>query len=129
MKLYPVVLGIAFTILILAAFVVDQGGQIEAQQRAQTIAQGAARAGTNAASGNAINGDAFDLAAPTAVAAAESYIAAAGGDYTGSATVTGQEITVTVHTTYLTRLAYWVGISELDATGTGSARLIDGDTP
>ncbi|MFT4284326.1 MAG: hypothetical protein QM598_05770 [Protaetiibacter sp.] len=129
MKFYPLILGIAFAIITIAAFVIDQGGHIEAQQRAQTIAQGAARAGTNAASGNAVNGDAFDLAAPTAAAAAESYIAAAGPDYTGSATVDGQVITVTVHTTYKTRLAYWVGISELDAVGIGSARLIDGDTP
>jgi hypothetical protein len=125
MKLYPLILGMAFGIIIIAAFVIDQGGQITAQQQAQTIAQGAARAGTNAASGNAINGDAFQLAGDTAIAAAQAYVAAAGDAYTSSARLEGQQIIVNVDTIYQTKLAYWVGVTQLPASGTASAQLID----
>lgn len=125
MKQFPLILGMAFALIIIAAFVIDQGGEINTQQQAQTVAQGAARAGTNAASGNAIAGDAFDLAGATAVTAAQNYIAAAGPQYTGTVQLEGQEIVVTVRTTYQTKLAYWVGVSQLPASGTAAARLID----
>lgn len=130
MKYIPYVLILAFCMLVLTAFVVDQGGLIEARQEAQSIAQGAARAGTNAAGGTAIDGDAFELAGPTAIQAAQNYLDAASDDFTGTATLVdgpdGQQIIVTARKTYNTRMAYWVGISQLEASGTAAARLIDG---
>lgn len=126
MKYIPYILICAFALIIFTGFVVDESGQIGARQEALTIAQGAARAGTNAAGGTAVNGDAFELAGDTAIQAAQNYIHAAGGDFTGTVRIQGQQILVTVHTIYHTRLAYWVGISQLDASGTAAARLIDG---
>jgi len=126
MKYIPYILISAFALIIFTGFVVDESGQIGARQEALTIAQGAARAGTNAAGGTAINGDAFDLSGDTAIQAAQNYIQNAGEDFTGTATIQGQQIVVTVHTIYRTRMAYWVGISELDASGKAAARLIDG---
>lgn len=127
MKYIPYTLLVAIALIVFTGFVVDQGGQIEARQEAITIAQGAARAGTNAITGNAINGDAFDLAGPTAVAAARTYIAEAGPDTTGSAQLRAGALVVTVHRTYRTKLSGWIGINTLDAVGTAAARLIDGN--
>ena len=126
MKYIPYTLIVAIALIVFTGFIVDQGGQIEARQEAITIAQGAARAGTDAINGNAVNGDAFQLAAPTAIAAARSYIAAAGPDTTGTVQLRDRTVVVTVHRTYRTRLSGWIGITEIDAEGTAGARLIDG---
>ena len=127
MKYIPYTLIVAIALIIFTGFVVDQGGQIEARQEAVTIAQGAARAGTNAINGNAVNGDAFQLAGSTAIAAAQNYIAAAGADTTGAVQLRAGVIVVTVHRTYRTRLSGWLGITQIDAVGTAAARLIDGN--
>lgn len=125
MKYIPYLTIVAIALIALTGFLVDQGGALEARQEAITIAQGAARAGTDAASGNAVNGDAFQLAGPTAIAAADSYIATAGPDTTGTAQIRDGLVTVTVHRTYQPTLTAWLGIGSLDMTGTAAARLID----
>jgi len=126
LKYAPFMLICAIAVLIFTGLVVDEGGQIGARQVALTIAQGAARAGTNAAGGDAVNGDAFDLSGETAIEAANQYIAAAGNGTTGSATIVGGKIIVTVHTVYKTQLSFLVGIDKLPATGIAAAQLIDG---
>lgn len=125
MKYIPYLTIVALALIALTGFLVDQGGALEARQEAITIAQGAARAGTNAASGNAINGDAFQLAGPAAIAAATGYIAAAGPDTTGTAEIRDGLVIVTVHRAYQPRLTTWLGTGTLDMTGTAAARLID----
>lgn len=125
MKYIPYVSVIAIALIALTGFLVDQGGALEARQEAITIAQGAARAGTDAANGNAINGDAFQLAGPAALTAANGYIDAAGPDTTGTTQLRDGRVIVTVHRTYRTIFSAWLGVSSIDVDGTAAARLID----
>jgi hypothetical protein len=126
MKYIPYVLIVAIALIVFTGFVVDEGGQIQTRQQALAIAQGAARSGTNAAGAEAIDGDAFQLSGQTAVDAADRYIQAAGGEVSGSATLSGGKIVVTVHAVYRTRLSFLVGIDHVTVTGAAAARLIDG---
>ena len=125
MKYVPYVTLVAFALIALTGFLVDQGGALEARQEAITIAQGAARAGTNAANGNAIEGDAFQLAGPTALDAARDYIAAAGGDTAGSADIREGQVVVIVQRIYRTTFTAWLGVPDIEVSGTAAARLID----
>lgn len=131
MKYVPYILIVAIALMIFTGFLVDEGGHLEARQTASTIAQDAARTGVDAVTGTAINGDAFQLSAPVAIAAADRYIAAAnsgpGTGISGEARVDGDRLVVTVHTIYRTRFADWVGIDHLDAAGIAAAQLIDGN--
>lgn len=124
MKFVPWFLTFWVAILILAGVTVDAGGRVMTAQEAISIAQSAARSGTNAASGQAMNGDAFDLNESMAVTAAQSYLQQAGID--GTVRVEGRTVIVTVTTTYKTRLISMIGITELPVTATASAELISG---
>lgn len=124
MKFIPWFLTFWVAILILAGVTIDAGGRVQTMQEAISIAQSAARSGTNAATGQAMNGDAFDLNTAMAITAAQSYLDEAGVD--GTVTVTGGTVTVTVNTTYQTRLINMIGITELPVTATASAELISG---
>ena len=125
MKYIPFTAIVMIAIVIFAGFVVDGGGQVQARQQSITTAQAAARSGTNAAGGNAIDGDAFSLSPGAAINAAQGYIAAAGPDVTGSAAIDGQRIIVNVTTTYPTKLLSIIGITQLTGSATASARLVD----
>lgn len=124
MKFVPWFLFFWVAILILAGVTLDGGGRVQTMQEALSIAQSAARSGTNAATGQAMNGDAFDLNPSTAITAAESYLDQAGVD--GTVTIDGGTVTVTVTTTYRTRLINMIGITELPVTATASAELFSG---
>jgi len=56
-----------------------------------------------------------------AIAAADAYLAAAGG--TNQVSVTGDQVTVTVNLVQHMQLLSMVGINQLTVTGTGVARL------
>ena len=122
MRFTPYFVFAFFAMLIIAGFVVDAGGKTQTTQQALTVAQSAARAGTNAATGGSVNGDAFDLSGQMAATAAQNYLAAAG--FTGTATVVGPTITVTVDTTYQPRILGIIGLPDVPVTATGSAQLI-----
>lgn len=124
MKFVPWFLTFWVAILILAGVTLDGGGRVQTMQEALSIAQSAARSGTNAATGQSMNGDAFDLNPGMAIAAAESYLSQAGVD--GTVTIDGDTVTVTVTTTYETRLINMIGITELPVTATASAELVSG---
>lgn len=121
MKYVPMWLGFFVALIFIAGIVVDGQGKTQTFQQALTVAQSAARAGTNAATGTSVNGDAFDLSIPAAVAAAENYITAAGA--TGTVTVNGNEVFVTVDMAYTPRILWMIG--PLPVQATGSAALID----
>lgn len=116
----------AVGLLILLGFctglVVDGGGQVQTLQQAMTIAQSAARAGTNAATGSSVNGDAFDLSSQMAATAAQNYLASA--DVAGTVAVAGDTVTVTVEMTYTPRILGSYGLPPIPVEATGSARLI-----
>lgn len=121
MKFVPMWLGFLVALIFIAGIVVDGQGKTQTFQQALTVAQSAARAGTNAATGTSVNGDAFDLSIPAAVSAAENYITAAGA--TGTVTVNGNEVFVTVDMAYTPRILWMIG--PLPVQATGSAALID----
>lgn len=120
MKFAPLFVISFLTMVLIMGFVVDGGGKTQTLQQATTIAQSAARAGTNAATGSSISGDAFDLSPRMAAAAARSYLATAG--VTGTVRVNGDVVTVTVEMKYSPRILEMVG--DLTVHATGSARLI-----
>jgi hypothetical protein len=115
-----------FVVVLFAAFVMfgglvlDGGGALADKTSAMGIAQEAARAGAQQ----------LDLAAfrrsgtvrllhDPAVAAARSYLARAGA--TGTVTVEGNTVTVTVTVVHRTQLLGVVGLDALTVSGTGSA--------
>ncbi|WP_282837317.1 hypothetical protein [Microbacterium flavum] len=121
MKFVPMWLGFFVALIFIAGIVVDGQGKTQTFQQALTVAQSAARAGTNAATGTSVNGDAFDLSIPAAVSAAENYITAAGA--TGAVTVNDNEVFVTVDMAYTPRILWMIG--PLPVQAIGSAALID----
>jgi hypothetical protein len=125
MKFVPMWLGFFIALIITAGIVVDGGGKTQTFQEALSIAQSAARSGTNAATGTSVNGDAFDLSGPAAVAAARNYIAASGA--TGTARVVGNKVVVTVDMSYRPRILGAFGFGPLPVEATGSAALIQGN--
>ncbi|CAM5534436.1 hypothetical protein [Leifsonia shinshuensis] len=123
MKFFPMMIILAVALMAVAGVVVDGDGKTQAVQQSLTVAQGAARAGTNAATGYAVDGDAFTLSTGMAVTAANNYIRAAGAQ--GSAQVVNNQVVVTVETTYRTKFLSLIGIGQLTASANAAARLVD----
>ena len=118
-------LALATLVMMLAVgLAVDLGGQVHAQPRAHDLAAQAARAGgEQLQAAPAIQGTGATIDPTAAIAAANSYLSAAG--VTGTVTVTGPDtITVTVRTTYTPTFLTAVGINHLAVTGTATAHLI-----
>jgi hypothetical protein len=122
-KYIPLVLILAIAMVIIAGVVVDGDGKTQSLQQALTIAQGAARAGTNAATGNAVNGDVFNLSSVAAVNAAENYIHVAAA--TGTVRVAGDRVIVTVDLTYTPKILGDFGFGPMAVRATAAAELID----
>ena len=120
MKFVPWFAALTLVFVLLMGLVVDGAGKTQTLQQALTISQSAARAGTNAATGNSVSGDAFNLSPQMAATAAQNYLASAG--VAGTATVAGDTVTVTVEMTYRPRILGALGNMTVHATS--SARLI-----
>lgn len=110
------------TLIVVIGLVVDGAGKIQANERADQVAASAARAATNAISGDTVMIGSLSLNATKAQQTAQDYIAAAG--MTGTVTVAGQVVSVEVKTTYTTRFISLIGIGTLPGTGEASAQLI-----
>jgi hypothetical protein len=123
MKFIPMMLILCIAMMVVAGAVVDGDGKTQTLQQALTIAQGAARAGTNAATGNSVNGDAFNLSPDAAVTAAENYINAAGVH--GNASIIDNQVYVTVEQTYTPKILGGFGVGPMPVHATASARLVD----
>jgi hypothetical protein len=123
MKYTPMIVVFAIALMVIAGIAVDGAGKTQTVQQSLTIAEGAARAGTNAATGNAVNGDAFTLSSVAAANAANNYIATSGA--TGDAIVRDNQVIVTVKMTYTTKILGIIGISTLPAQASAAARLVD----
>lgn len=107
-------------LLLMAGLVLDGGLALAAKVQAIDDAQAAARAGAQAidiptyrASGQ------ITLDPAQATADAQRYLAAAG--HTGTVSVNGERVTVTVTITQATQILDLAGIDHLTETGTGSA--------
>lgn len=107
-------------ILALAGLTLDGGLALAAKVAANGQAQAAARAGAQAIDLTAYrNTGALQLVPAQAVADAQSYLADVGAS--GTVTVSGDTVTVTVTATEHTQLLGMVGISCLTVHGQGSA--------
>lgn len=125
MRLLPFTVFLWVAILLVIGIVLDGGGRVAHQQEALGIAQAAARAGTNAATGTSVHGDAFALNTDMAVAGAQTYLAQS--NIAGTATVAGDTVTVTVETIYYpVILGPLADLAPVTIRATGTARLIGG---
>ena len=113
-------------LVLVAGLVLDGGLALAAKVQAIDDAQAAARAGAQAidiptyrASGQ------ITLDPAQAAADAERYLAAAG--HTGTVSVNGEQVTVTVTITQPTQILSLAGIDHLTETGTGTATAEQGN--
>ncbi len=113
-------------LVLMAGLVLDGGLALAAKVQAIDDAQAAARAGAQAidiptyrASGQ------ITLDPAQAAADAERYLAAAG--HTGTVSVNGEQVTVTVTITQPTQILGLAGIDHLTETGTGTATAEQGN--
>ncbi|MFD5065104.1 pilus assembly protein TadG-related protein [Streptomyces sp. NPDC058394] len=114
----------ALAILMVMGLLVDGGGALNAGNRATSLAQEAARtAGQQLDPAQAIEGTAITIDPDAAVGAAQDYLAAANVQGDVRITNGGQTLTVTVHDTYTTHFATFVGMSTINVTGTARAHL------
>ncbi|WP_331747732.1 pilus assembly protein TadG-related protein (plasmid) [Streptomyces sp. NBC_00853] len=114
----------AIGIIMIMGLLVDGGGALNATNKATGLAQEAARAaGQQLNVPAAVQGTEITVDPDAAVAAAQDYLA--GQNVSGSVTVTdgGQRLEVTVHDTYTTLFAQFVGRSTISVSGTAHARL------
>ena len=113
----------SFVMIMLVGLAVDLGGQVHALQRDHDLAAQAARAGgEEVQASSAIQGQTLAINPIAAQAAAERYLAAAG--VSGTVSVKGETITVTIHDHYPTTFLGAIGINQLSVTTTATAHLI-----
>lgn len=109
-------------LLLVAGLVLDGGAQIRAAQRAQAIAEEAARAGAQTVDVDALmQGEATRLDPHQARTAATAYLRTSGA--TGSVTAGTETVSVEVTLSEPTLFLSLIGISELSASGSATARL------
>ncbi len=115
-------------LLALAGLVIDGGAKLAAKEDAAAAAQEAARAGAGMVDpARAYSAGTFTVDQSAALAAARSYLAAAGDQ--GSVASTGPDsISVTVTITQPTRLLSLIGIDSLSSTSSATAVLVTGVT-
>jgi len=112
--------GLMASAALFLGLVVDGGAKASAVNRADAVAQEAARAGTQAAA-PAAGGASVDVA--QGVAAAESYLGAA--QVPGVVTAEGADgIHVSVTITEPTKVLAMIGIHDFTTTGTADARVL-----
>ncbi|MFE7077064.1 pilus assembly protein TadG-related protein [Streptomyces sp. NPDC057620] len=111
-------------VLLVMGLLVDGGGSLNAANRAQSLAQEAARAaGQQLDPAPAIQGTALTIDPDAARGAAQDYLAAV--DVQGDVEVSadGQILTVTVHATYRTSFAQLLGKTTISVSGSATAHL------
>ena len=115
----------SFVMIVLVGVAVDLSGQVYAQQRARDIAAQAARtAGQQIDASLGVRGIGAQTNTAQAIAAAKSYIAAAGMEGDASITGGGTTITVRVVDTYETKFLSIIGLTRLRVTGSAETRVV-----
>lgn len=115
-------LALVVVLVVLVGLVVDSSGKYQTSQEAYMTASSAARAGTNAIGGQAVIDGSLALDTNKARITAQNYLTAAG--VTGTVTVIGDTITVTVEDTYTTKFLSLIAINSLPVGATASAQII-----
>ncbi|MEV5880924.1 pilus assembly protein TadG-related protein [Streptomyces sp. NPDC052101] len=117
--------GIVIIAFLVVGLVIDGGAALDADSRADYLAQEAARAGAQQIDpSQAITGEAIVVDPDAAQAAARSYLADHGVDGDVSVAADGQTLSVTVHDTYRPYFASLVGFAHIPVTGHGTATLL-----
>jgi putative Flp pilus-assembly TadE/G-like protein len=122
----------AFAVLTLVAvfsligLVLDGGTEVSAHQAAVDEAEQAARAGAGALSVDALRSGSIQLDDRQAVAVAEAFTMASG--HPGTASVTGQTVTVQVQYQVPTAILGVIGINSLQVSASASAVDVSGVT-
>ena len=115
-------------LLVMAGLVFDGGLALSAKVQAIDDAQAAARAGAQAIDIPLYRATGQITLDPTqAIADAESYLAQSG--HTGTVTVNGDQVTVTVTIDQPTQLLSLAGVDHIPVSGTGSATAEQGANP
>lgn len=115
----------SFVMIVLVGVAVDLSGQVYAQQHARDIAAQAARtAGQQINASLGVRGIGAQTNTAQAIAAATSYIAAAGMEGDASITGGGTRITVSVVDTYETKFLSIIGLTRLRVTGSAETRVV-----
>ena len=119
----------AIGLMILAGLIADGGAKLRANQRAESIAAEAARAGGQAIDTRAIAyGQDPSIDVEQAVRAAQTYLASVGVEGTVDVSDDGQRIQVHVTSHSRTVFLALIGISTLSANGNATAVLVHSTT-
>jgi Flp pilus assembly protein TadG len=119
-----VLLVVAF--LLVAGLVYDGGALLTARRDVADVAQDAARAGAQAIDVAAVRGGSPTLAPDAAVTAAHRWLAVEG--HTGTVTVAGDTVAVTVTDTVPLTLLSLAGLSARTVSAVEQARIVSGVT-
>lgn len=109
-------------LVLIIGLVVDGAGKIQANENAQAIASGASRAAANAVAAQIVSNGGISLDNNRARIAATDYIEASG--MTGTVSVIGDRISVSVETSYTTKFVSIIGITSLPAEASATAEII-----
>ena len=121
-----IIVGMTGVMLLAAGLAFDGSRVLAARREAVDIARQAARAGAQAVDIGAVRAGGVAIDPDRAVAAAESFVRETG--HRGQATVSGEEVVVTVAITVDLPLLSAAGVPSTTVTGRGSARLVRGIT-
>lgn len=117
------VVSMTAALLLVAGLVFDGGRMIAARREADAVAGAAARAGVQGLDEAGLRQtDGAPILAPDAIGRVQRYLASTG--FTGTATVTGDTISVEVHRTQELSILSLAGLHSSSITGTGSARAV-----
>lgn len=117
---------ITMAVLMAAGLVLDGGLMLAARRQAVDSATGAARAGAQAVTPDALRHRERTVDPTAATAAAHAHLRRAG--LSGSVVVSGDRVSVTVTVTQSLTLLRLVGLSTASVGGTGEARIVRGVT-
>ena len=109
-------------LVLIIGLVVDGAGKIQANENAQAIASGASRVAANAVAAQVVANGGLSLDNNRAQIAASDYIEASG--MTGTVSVVGNRISVSVETSYATKFVSIIGITTLPAEASATAEII-----
>lgn len=119
------VLVVVMAIVLALGIITDLGGRMRTADRAAWTAQQAARAAASQVSGAGVqDGAAPVMSAQEAVATAQRVVAAAG--MSGTASVDGDTVTVTVSTTYTPMILSIAGRPAWSVSETATAQIVRG---
>lgn len=118
----PALVVLVPAMVLVIGLVVDGGGKVQENNRAQAIASGASRAAANSLGSQVISNGTLTLNTFGARRTAEDYIAAAG--MSGNVDVVGDRIIVTVKTDYETKIVSVLGFATIPVQATATAQII-----